>query len=432
MNMISILCSNVKNIALELEEALKVPLFPQIVRLSSTKNVTYTIKGVKAIIRDPSGTSIEIGDSSNTVEAVTYVDKGYSWKPCIVVEINDLLELLLNKDLIYTDKEGAVVFNPLLIPIYLYINGRIVEVNPFSAINIEPYRKQRLIEYDGERIGLFKLTNRGINVGNGKASVLIELSKPSRWSYLDSYPNSIYVHSSNASLYIDSRRNIVRAEVTDILEIKTNWVTGRLYTLVPYFIASKVLNLIEENVFTHYMILLRNGISIHIVNPSGKKIVVENSRLILDKGIYNIVFSLQPVIPLAYHLLVTNLLEMEKIIYIGYSSKLDTSLLELYPGTILPMDYILSKKNIDMVLFNINSYALRTTINSLLPLLNPRIYTSRIAEGYTPNILKTNVLSFTIKPYSVLRTVFEVGDIGREVLSTRMLWRKVGKGVGYR
>ncbi|MEM1642786.1 MAG: hypothetical protein QXV30_02915 [Desulfurococcaceae archaeon] len=408
-------------ISIDQELAKKITLLPQIIALSRVK-LEYS--GLPMFLRDPAGYVIKLGCGEYTWHAISVQDIGIAWKP--YVDFRKIRDLLINIGLV---KEGGgdVLTNPIPAEGVIPFDCGIVKLKPFSAKTVTNCVEREFIQGEIFVSGFkLKLINNGLSIYNVGIDFTSDVgASVKRITAID---DSLKICMSDGSeTMLSTIYPVMYFDLVSDYSFHTRWLNAIINALTPYFIASTHLDLDEERCLTNALLVLKNTLSIGIVNVDMKRICLYKGRITLPPGRYFITYSIGQALDVLNNALL--LLSSEGALLRSCSKVMDfEELFTLFPKSILIGDYIISEDYLGMVLFNPSNLALKTTLTSFFKFEKAVAYTAKNNEGVSLRLEKPNIVSLTILPRNIVVLEVSFRSLGLEVIKYRSAWRKAGKG----
>lgn len=423
------LSSDVKQI--DLKNIKRLALASQILKLSGLK-INYDGKE-KIVLKDHGRYIIEIQGKGNGIKyLITKPDQHILWLPRI--EVRGFKEFLQELDLITVSPKEHLIYNPLPISVSLIYNNAFYIMQPFSIRKYEA--KESIGISDSCKVFRIKgssflaIYDDYIKVCMGSNCFYIYGITPIK--SIKRINSSLLLNGLNTRLLISLMKPFIYVDVHDCINLCMDWLNADAYFLTPYYLHHDIIDLVDGDTYYNGLLGLKNSFFISIANPHLKSIEVKNSCITLCKSKYMIYYSLYPSYKDLFSQLLSSIISREKPVIKDIKPSLRISdLIYYHPHSILLAEYLFDHRSIGLVLVNPFNSAIKTTIYSLLPIKDPLIYTASIVEGYKPAFLKPNMISFTIKPYTIVIVKFRLGLIDRETLAIRSVWRKMGKKSEY-
>ena len=423
------LSSDVKQI--DLKNIKRLALASQILKLSGLK-INYDGKE-KIVLKDHGQYIVEIQGKGNGIKyLITKPDQHILWLPRI--EVRGFKEFLQELDLITVSPEEHLIYNPLPISVSLIYNNAFYIMQPFSIRKYEA--KESIGISDSCKVFRIKgssflaIYDDYIKVCMGSNCFYIYGITPIK--SIKRVNSSLLLNGLNTRLLISLMKPFIYVDVHDCINLCMDWLNADAYFLTPYYLHHDIIDLVDGDTYYNGLLGLKNSFFISIANPYLKSIEVKNSCITLCKSKYMIYYSLYPSYKDLFSQLLSSIISREKPVIKDIKPSLRVSdLIYYHPHSILLAEYLFDHRSIGLVLVNPFNSAIKTTIYSLLPIKDPLIYTASIVEGYKPAFLKPNMISFTIKPYTIVIVKFRLGLIDRETLAIRSVWRKMGKKSEY-
>ncbi len=423
------LSSDVKQI--DLKNIKRLALASQILKLSGLK-INYDGKE-KIVLKDHGQYIVEIQGKGNGIKyLITKPDQHILWLPRI--EVRGFKEFLQELDLITVSPEEHLIYNPLPISVSLIYNNAFYMMQPFSIRKYEA--KESIGISDSCKVFRIKgssflaIYDDYIKVCMGSNCFYIYGITPIK--SIKRVNSSLLLNGLNTRLLISLMKPFIYVDVHDCINLCMDWLNADAYFLTPYYLHHDIIDLVDGDIYYNGLLGLKNSFFISIANPYLKSIEVKNSCITLCKSKYMIYYSLYPSYKDLFSQLLSSIISREKPVIKDIKPSLRISdLIYYHPHSILLAEYLFDHRSIGLVLVNPFNSAIKTTIYSLLPIKDPLIYTASIVEGYKPAFLKPNMISFTIKPYTIVIVKFRLGLIDRETLAIRSVWRKMGKKSEY-
>ncbi len=423
------LSSDVKQI--DLKNIKRLALASQILKLSGLK-INYDGKE-KIVLKDHGQYIVEIQGKGNGIKyLITKPDQHILWLPRI--EVRGFKEFLQELDLITVSPEEHLIYNPLPISVSLIYNNAFYMMQPFSIRKYEA--KESIGISDSCKVFRIKgssflaIYDDYIKVCMGSNCFYIYGITPIK--SIKRVNSSLLLNGLNTRLLISLMKPFIYVDVHDCINLCMDWLNADAYFLTPYYLHHDIIDLVDGDIYYNGLLGLKNSFFISIANPYLKSIEVKNSCITLCKSKYTIYYSLYPSYKDLFSQLLSSIISREKPVIKDIKPSLRISdLIYYHPHSILLAEYLFDHRSIGLVLVNPFNSAIKTTIYSLLPIKDPLIYTASIVEGYKPAFLKPNMISFTIKPYTIVIVKFRLGLIDRETLAIRSVWRKMGKKSEY-
>jgi len=419
--------SNVKQI--DFKAIKRLALASQILKLSGLK-VNYDGEE-EIILKDHGQYTIEIQGKGNGVKyLITKPDHQTLWLPRI--EVKGFKEFLQELDLITISPKDHLLYNPLPTSIFFIYNNSFYILKPFSiyvyeakeAIDISNLDK--VFKIKGSSI--LSIHENYIRVCMGPNCFYLSGIAPIK--SIKRINSSLLLNGLNTRLIISLVEPFIYVDTHECVELCIDWLNAEAYFLTPYYLYYDIIDLVGGDTYYNGLLGLRNTFFISIANPYLKSIEIKNSSIRLCNSKYMIYFSLYPNYKALFSQLLSSIVSREKLVIEGIKPLLKISdLLYYYPQSILLAEYLFDYGNIGLVLVNPFNSAIKTTIYSLLPIKDPLIYTAGIVKGYKPVFSKPNMVSFTIKPYTIAIIKFRLGLIDRDTLAIRSIWRKMGNRI---
>ena len=423
------LSSDVKQV--DLKTIKRLALASQILKLSGLK-VNYDGRE-RIVLKDHGQYMVEIEGKGDVVKyLITKPDQQTLWLPRI--EVRGFKEFLQELDLITVSPNEHLIYNPLPISVPLIYNNVFYMMQSFSIRKYEA--KESIGISDSSKVFRIKgssfiaIYDDYIKVCMGSNCFYVHGIAPIK--SIKRINSSLLLNGSNTRLVISLVKPFIYVDVHDCINLCMDWLNADAYFLTPYYLHHDIIDLVDGDTYYNGLLGLKNSSFISIANPYLKSIEVKNSKVMLCNSRYMIYYSLYPSYKDLFSQLLSSIVSQEKLVINGIKPSLRISdLIHYYPHSILLAEYLFDHRNIGLVLVNTFNSAIKTTIYSLLPIKDPLIYTASIVEGYKPAFLKPNMISFTIKPYTIVVVKFRLGLIDRETLAIRSVWRKMGKKSEY-
>ncbi|MCX8198811.1 MAG: hypothetical protein N3E36_02130 [Sulfolobales archaeon] len=408
-------------ISIDQELAKKIALLPQIATLSRVK-LEYS--GSPMSLRDPAGYVIKLGCGECMWYAISAQDVGISWKP--YVDFRRIRNLLANMGLV---KEGGgdILVNPLPMEVIAPFDGGIVKLKPFSTKTVTNYVEREFTQNEIAVSGFkLKLTNNGLLIYNVDIGFTSDAAASVK--RVTTIGNNLKIYMSDGSeIMLSTTYSAMHLDLVSDYSFNTRWLNAIISALTPYFIASTHLDLNEEHCLTNALLILKNTLSIGIVNADMKKIYLHRGQMTLPPGRYFITYSIGQALDVLNNVLL--LLSSEGALLKNCSKVVDfEELFVLFPKSILIGDYVVSEDYLGIVLFNPSNLALKTTLTSFFEFEKAVAYTARNTEGISLRLEKPNIVSLTILPRNIIVLEASFRNLGPEVVKYRSMWRKVGRG----
>lgn len=414
---------------MDLKSIKRLALASQILKLSGLK-VDYNGEE-KIILKDYGHYIIEIhGGGGEAKYLISEPDQYIQWIP--KVEIKGLKEFLSELGLLITSSNAYLLYNPLPINIFTIYSNAFYFMQPFSVYK---YKTREAINVSNN---IFRIRS-SVNIVLHEKYIKICIGSRCFFIYgikqaksVKKIDTSLVLEDSNIRFVISLVKPYIYAEVNDCLDLCVNWLNAHAYFLTPYYIHHEIIDLVNGDTYCNGLIGLNNSFFLSIANPFLQNIEVNNSCISLCNSIFMIYYSLHLNYKDLFSFMISSIMCKENLIMEGVTPSLEiTDLIHYYPQSIMLAEYLFDCGDVGMVLANPFNLAVNTTIYSLLPIKDPLIYTANIIEGYKPAILKPNMISFTIKPYSIVIVKFGLEPIDKGALLIRNVWRKLGKKSEY-
>ncbi len=408
-------------ISIDQELAKKIALLPQIAALS---RVRLEYSGLPMSLRDPAGYVIKLGCEECAWHAVSAQDVGVAWKP--YVDFRRIRDLLVNIGLV---KEGGgdVLVNPIPVEAIVPFDYGIVKLRPFSAKTVAKCVEREIAQDEIVVNGFkLKLINNGLSIYNVGVDFTSDIEASVK--RVTAINDSLKIYMSDGSkIMLSTTHPAMYFDLVSDYSFSTRWLNAIISALTPYFIASTHLDLDEEHYLTNALLVLKNTLSIGVVNIDMKRIHLYKGRMTLSSGRYFITYSIGQALDVLNNALLS--LSSEGALLKNCSKIIDFGeLFILFPKSILIGDYIISEDYLGMTLFNPSNLALKTTLTSFFKFEKAVAYTARNTGGASLRLEKPNVVSLTILPKNIAVLEASFKSLGLEVIKYRDAWRKVGRG----
>ncbi len=415
---------------LDIDLLRRIALSAQIIKLSRAR-IGYSGRET-IVLKDLGGYTISIkGDGNGIKYMVSEDDYRVTWFPGII--INGFTDFMKKIGIIAYSSDNMILYNPLPIKLVIPYRGSIQSLKPFS-LHSPPTTYSSTV---GDSDGIFRIGSYGVKVYVSRDEIDLLINGYSfkitgfgeiEWKNI--VDSSLYIGNPDVKMVFSLTKPYVYIDIgsNTCLDICLDWLNAYAYFLTPYHISHGIVSLTSENTYYNGIVILKNTFSLGIVNPYGLPIRVSNSTISLCSGKFFINYGIY----LSYNELFSQLLPLlaglDKLFIQNYKPLSEVSeLLYYYPQSILLAEYRFDHGDISMVLFNPMDMAVNTTIYSLTPIYDPIIQTARYLEGYRPVILKPNMITFTIKPHTIVVVRFRLGIIDREAVLFRTKWRQMVK-----